>query len=112
MAKSQIVLSSTQHMDVPAIAKIAFTSEDRVREFIHNFNADGFDLLAPKYAAGRRPRLVRCWREGGRAGSAPCRHWEPRLFLIRVYPNEEQTDSNRGSRPRCGPGMLVLSTRE
>jgi hypothetical protein len=36
--RAQIVLWSAQHMDVPAIAKIAFTSEDRVREVIHNFN--------------------------------------------------------------------------
>jgi hypothetical protein len=28
-------------MDVPAIAKVAFTSEDRVRDVIRNFNADG-----------------------------------------------------------------------
>ena len=47
--RAQIVLWSAQHMDVPAIAKIAFTSEDRVREVIHNFNRDGFDSLAPKY---------------------------------------------------------------
>ncbi len=45
-------------MDVPAIAKIAFTSEDRVREVIHNFNADGFDSLAPKYAGGRPPKFT------------------------------------------------------
>jgi transposase len=45
-------------MDVPAIAKIAFTSEDRVREVIHNFNADGFDSLAPKYAGGRPPTFT------------------------------------------------------
>ena len=30
-----------QRMEVPAIAKVAFTSEDRVRAMIHNFNADG-----------------------------------------------------------------------
>jgi hypothetical protein len=41
--RAQIVLWSAQRMDVPTIAKIAFTSEDRVREVIHNFNADGFD---------------------------------------------------------------------
>jgi hypothetical protein len=35
-------------MDVPKIAKIAFTSKDRVREVIHNFNADGFDSLVPE----------------------------------------------------------------
>ena len=40
-----------------AIAKIAFTSEDRVREVIHNFNRDGFDSLAPKYAGGRPPKF-------------------------------------------------------
>ena len=45
-------------MDVPAIAKIAFTSEDRVREVIHNFNDDGFDSLAPKYAGGRPPTFT------------------------------------------------------
>jgi len=55
--RAQIVLWSAQAMDVPAIAKIAFTSEDRVREVIHNFNRDGFDSLAPKYAGGRPPKF-------------------------------------------------------
>jgi len=32
---------------------VAFTSPDRVRDVIHNFNADGFDSLYPKYRAGR-----------------------------------------------------------
>ena len=52
------MLWSAQAMDVPAIARIAFTSEDRVREVIHNFNADGFDSLAPKYAGGRPPKFT------------------------------------------------------
>src|SRR5215203_3742229 len=56
--RAQIVLWSAQRMDVPAIAKIAFTSEDRVREVIHNFNDDGFDSLAPKYAGGRPPTFT------------------------------------------------------
>jgi transposase len=56
--RAQIVLWSAQRMDVPAIAKIAFTSEDRVREVIHNFNTDGFDSLAPKYAGGRPPKFT------------------------------------------------------
>ena len=51
--RAQIVLWSAQRMSVQQIAEIAFTSEDRVREVIHNFNADGFDSLAPKYAGGR-----------------------------------------------------------
>jgi hypothetical protein len=46
--RAQVVLWSAQGMDVPAIAKIAFTSEDRVREVIHNFNDDGFDSLDAK----------------------------------------------------------------
>ena len=29
------------------IAKVTFTSADRVRDVIHNFNADGFDSLLP-----------------------------------------------------------------
>jgi len=45
-------------MDVPAIARIAFTSEDRVRAVIHNFNEDGFESLAPKYAGGRPPTFT------------------------------------------------------
>jgi len=56
--RAQIVLWSAQAMDVPQIAKIAFTSEDRVREVIHNFNADGFDSLEPRYAGGRPPKFT------------------------------------------------------
>src|SRR5207244_13132211 len=51
--RAQIVLWSAQRMDVAAIAKIAFTSEDRVRAVIHNFNEDGFVSLASRYASGR-----------------------------------------------------------
>jgi transposase len=42
---------------VQAIAKVAFTSEDRVRDVIRNFNADGFGSLFPKYR-GRPPAEV------------------------------------------------------
>ena len=56
--RAQIALWSAQHMDVPAIAKIAFTSEDRVREVIHNFNSDGFDSLSPTYSGGRMTKLA------------------------------------------------------
>jgi transposase len=56
--RSQIVVWSAQRMAVAQIAEIAFTSEDRVREVIHNFNADGFDSLAPKYAGGRPPTFT------------------------------------------------------
>ena len=62
--RAQIVLWSAQRMSVPAIAEIAFTSEDRVREVIHNFNADGFDSLAAKYSGGRPPKFTLPERQG------------------------------------------------
>ena len=45
-------------MDVPAIATVTFTSPDRVRDVIHNFNADGFDSLRPRYGGGRPPKFT------------------------------------------------------
>src|SRR6202451_711604 len=50
-----MVLLSAQGMDVAQIAKVAFTSPDRVRDVINNFNEDGFESLYPKYAGGRPP---------------------------------------------------------
>jgi hypothetical protein len=35
-----MVLLSAQGMDAAAIAKVAFTSEDRIRDVIRNFNAE------------------------------------------------------------------------
>jgi hypothetical protein len=32
-----------------------FSSEDRVRDVLHNFSADGLDSLYPRYAGGRPP---------------------------------------------------------
>ena len=36
---------------------MAFTSEDRVRDVIRNFNADGFGSLYPKSKGGRLPKF-------------------------------------------------------
>ena len=55
--RAQMVLLSAQGMDVPAIAKVTFTSPDRVRDVLHNFNADGFDSLKSRYAGGRPPKF-------------------------------------------------------
>jgi hypothetical protein len=55
--RAQMVLLSAQGMDAAAIAKVAFTSEDRVRDVIRNFNADGFSSLYPKYKGGRPPKF-------------------------------------------------------
>jgi transposase len=53
--RAQMVLLSAQGMDPAGIAKVTFTSADRVRDVIHNFDADGFDSLRPRYAGGRPP---------------------------------------------------------
>jgi transposase len=56
--RAQMVLLSVQGMDVAQIAKVTFTSPDRVREVINNFNEDGFESLYPKYAGGRPPTFT------------------------------------------------------
>jgi len=56
--RAQMVLLSAQGMGVAAIAKIAFTSEDRVRGVIRHFNADGFSSLYPKDKGGRPPKFT------------------------------------------------------
>jgi hypothetical protein len=53
-----MVLLSVQGMDVARIAKVTFTSPDRVREVVNNFNEDGFESLYPKYAGGRPPTFT------------------------------------------------------
>src|SRR5215218_7540841 len=55
--RAQMVLLSAQGMPVAKIAEVTFTSPDRVRDVLHNFNADGFDSLKPKYAGGRPPKF-------------------------------------------------------
>jgi transposase len=51
--RAQMVLLSTQGMPAAKIAEVSFTSDDRVRDVIHNFNTDGFGSLYPKYKGGR-----------------------------------------------------------
>src|SRR4051812_3200705 len=55
--RAQMVLLSAQRMPVAKIAEVTFTSTDRVRDVIHNFNTDGFDSLQPRYAGGRAPKF-------------------------------------------------------
>jgi hypothetical protein len=56
--RAQMVLLSAQAMDAAQIATVTFTSEDRVRDVLHNFNSDGFDSLYPRYGGGRPPRIT------------------------------------------------------
>lgn len=39
--RAQMVLLSAQGMLVAKIAEVTFTSDDRIRDVLHNFNADG-----------------------------------------------------------------------
>jgi transposase len=77
--RAQMVLLSAQRMPVARIAQVAFTSEDRVRDVIHNFNTDGFDSLYPKYRGGRAPTFTLPQRREIKkiAMSAPAEHGLP-----------------------------------
>ena len=55
---AQMVLVSAQGMAAPAIATVAFTRQDRVRDVIRNFNADGFASLYPNYKGDRPPKFT------------------------------------------------------
>jgi transposase len=43
---------------VAQIAKVAFTSPDRVPAVLHIFNDDGLDSLVPRYSGGRPPTFT------------------------------------------------------
>jgi transposase len=77
--RAQMVLLSAQMMPVAKIAEVTFTSEDRVRDVIQNFNADGFDSLYPKYAGGRPRTFTRPERREIKkiAKSKPVEHGLP-----------------------------------
>ncbi len=74
-----MVLLPAQGMPVAKIAEVTFTSTDRVREVIHNFNADGFDSLYPKYSGGRPKRFTLSERREIKkiAKSRPAEHGLP-----------------------------------
>ncbi|WP_066886235.1 IS630 family transposase, partial [Carbonactinospora thermoautotrophica] len=77
--RAQMVLLSAQGMSVTRIAQVTFTSPDRVRDVIHNFNADGFDSLYPKYRGGRPPTFTLPQRQEIKkiAKSRPVEHGLP-----------------------------------
>src|SRR5215210_348680 len=56
--RAQMILLSAQGMHAARIAEVTFTSADRVRDVIHNFNADGFEALYPRYRGGRPPTFT------------------------------------------------------
>src|SRR5260370_1485518 len=62
--RAQMVLWPAQGMSVAQIAGLAFTSEDRVRDVLHNFNADGVESLYPRYAGWHPPAVTLAPRRG------------------------------------------------
>ena len=56
-----MVLLSAQGMDVSAIAKVALTSEDRVRDVIRNVSADGSGCYT-RSTGGRAPKFTSAHR--------------------------------------------------
>jgi transposase len=77
--RAQMILLSAQGMDAARIAEVTFTSPDRVRDVIHNFNTDGFDSLYPKYRGGRPPTFTLPQRREMKkiAKSKPAEHGLP-----------------------------------
>ena len=55
--RAMVILASAGGNTVPVIARLVQTSEDRVREVIHNFNRLGLVCLDPRWAGGR-PRQI------------------------------------------------------
>jgi transposase len=105
----QMVPLSALGMKVAAIAKVGFTSEDRVRDVIRNFNADGFAALYPKYQGGRPPKLTLPQRREIKkiAKSRPAEHDLPsstwslsKLAEFLVAEGWSTTSATRGS-ARC-----------
>lgn len=52
-----MALLSAQDIPAAKIVEASFTSDDRVRDVIHNFNTDGSDSPCPKYRGGRPKRF-------------------------------------------------------
>ncbi len=77
--RAQMVLLPAQGRDAAGIAKVAFTSEDRVRDVIRGFNADGFSSLYPRYKGSRPPKFTLAQRREMKkiAKSRPAEHELP-----------------------------------
>jgi hypothetical protein len=53
---TRMALLSAHGLYAKAVA--AFISQNRVRDMIHNFNADGFTSQYPRYKGGRLPKFT------------------------------------------------------
>lgn len=101
--RPQIVLLSAQAMPVAIIAEVSFTSADRVRDVIHNFNADGSTrCIRNTKAVGRRPS--RC-PSAARSRRSPSRS-QPSTTWSRVVGEDQEDGSSklRAGRESAGQG--------
>ena len=110
--RAQMILLSAQGMDPVRIAEVTFASPDRVRDVIHNFNADGFDSLYPKYRGGRPPTFTLPQRREMKkiAKSKPVEHGLPfstwslaKLADFLVAEGWSTTSASRGCGTSCTP---------
>jgi transposase len=96
--RALVVLSSAGGNTVPVIARLVQTSEDRVREVIHNFNRVGMKALDPQWAGGR-PRLITTEDEEFIVAAAmerpeklgrPFTHWSIRKLVDYLASNDRR----------------------
>jgi transposase len=116
-----MVLLSAQGKDVAQIANVAFTSRDRVREVIHNFNDDGFDSHEAKYCGGRPPKFTLAQRREIKkiALSRPADHDLPfstwslsKLAEFLVAEGVVTTSAMRACRPAPRGGRVVSAHQD
>jgi hypothetical protein len=91
-----MVLLSAQGMNVAGITKVTFTSPDRVREVINNFNGDGFDSLYPRYAGGRPPTFTLPQRQAIKKSARRGPRITACRFRPRAWPSWPSSWSLRG----------------
>jgi hypothetical protein len=106
------------------IAEVTCTSPDRVRDVIHNFDADGFDALYPRYRGGRpatfsadqRAEITKIARGGPPTTGCRFRRWSrPKLaehLVAKGVVAKGVVDGYQPPRtgPAAGPGGRVRST--
>ncbi|MFI8916824.1 IS630 family transposase [Streptomyces sp. NPDC053513] len=110
--RAPMVLLSAQGMSVAKIAEVTFTSADRVRDVIHNFNADGFDSLYPKYFGGVRRRSRYPSAARSRRSPSPSRPSTTCRFPPGPWPNWRTSWSPRGGDDISHEGLRILLRKE
>jgi len=96
--RAQMLLLSAQGMPVRQIAEVTFTSPDRGRDVIHNFNTDGFTSIYPRYRGGRPPTFTLANASKSSSSHCPARRTMTCRFRPGAWPNWPTSWSLRGGR--------------